>query len=123
MSKWVCLYTLPHYCPVCTLILAPISFWQILTSLRHEKTYLEKLDGRALKPRGRHLYRPWRPFWGPLAAILNFAGGAALQAVTECPRRRYAGIEQLPRFSSVLITKSIQSNLINLIKLNKSNKI
>ena len=28
------------------------------------------------------------PFWGPLAAILDFAGGAVLQAVSECPRRR-----------------------------------
>ena len=32
--------------------------------------------------RGRHLSRPRWPFWGPLA------GGAALQAVSECPRRR-----------------------------------
>ena len=28
------------------------------------------------------------PFWGPLAAILDFAGGAALQAVSERPLRR-----------------------------------
>ena len=32
--------------------------------------------------------RPHCPFWEPLAAILDFAGGAALQAVSECPRRR-----------------------------------
>ena len=31
----------------------------------------------------RHLSRPPLPFWGPLAAILDFAGGAALQAVSE----------------------------------------
>ena len=36
------------------------------------------------KPRGT----PCWPFWGPLAAILDFAGGVALQAVSECPRRR-----------------------------------
>ena len=32
--------------------------------------------------------RPRRPFWGPLAAILDFAGVAALQEVSECPLRR-----------------------------------
>ena len=37
---------------------------------------------------GRHVSRPCRPFWGPLAAILDFAGDAALQAVSECPLRR-----------------------------------
>ena len=35
--------------------------------------------------RGGHLSRPSRPFWGPLAAILDFAGGVALQTVSECP--------------------------------------
>ena len=47
-----------------------------------------KVDGSAQKPRGRHLSRPPLPFWGPLAAILDFAGGAALQAVSERPLRR-----------------------------------
>ena len=42
-----------------------------------QKSYLAKVAQKALKPR--------RPFWGPLAAILDFAGGAALQAVRECP--------------------------------------
>ena len=37
-----------------------------------QKTYLAKVDGSAPKPRGRHLSRPRRPFWGPLAAILDF---------------------------------------------------
>ena len=32
--------------------------------------------------------RPPLPFWGPLAAILDFAGGAALQVVSERPLRR-----------------------------------
>ena len=36
------------------------------------KTYLAKVDGNAQKPRGRPLSRPSRPFWGPLAAILDF---------------------------------------------------
>ena len=39
-----------------------------------------------------HLSRPRRPFSGPLAAILDLTGGVALQAVSECPRRRSAGI-------------------------------
>ena len=37
------------------------------------------------------LSRPFqtrRPFWGPLAAILVYAGGEAQQAVSECPLRR-----------------------------------
>ena len=63
-----------------------------------QKTYLAKVDGNAQKPRGRHLSRPPLPFWGPLAAILDFAGGAALQAVSERPLRRQAGINFL--FSS-----------------------
>ena len=44
-----------------------------------QKTYLPKVDGSAQKPRGRHLTRPCRPFWSPLAAILYFACGAVLQ--------------------------------------------
>ena len=35
---------------------------------------------------------PNRQILGPLVAILDFAGGAALQAVSECSLRRYAGI-------------------------------
>ena len=30
---------------------------------------------------------PVGKFWDPLAAIFDFASGAALQAVSECPRR------------------------------------
>ena len=39
-----------------------------------QKTYLAKVDGSAQKPKVRPLSRPRRPFWGPLAAILVFAG-------------------------------------------------
>ena len=50
-----------------------------------QKMYLAKIDGGAQKPRGRHLSKTRRPFWGPLAAILDFVGSAALQAVSKCP--------------------------------------
>ena len=33
------------------------------------------MTGTPKNPRGRHLSRPRRPFWGPLAVILDFAGG------------------------------------------------
>ena len=36
----------------------------------------------------RHLSRFPRPYWGPLAAILEFAGGAVLPAVSQCPPHR-----------------------------------
>ena len=49
------------------------------------KTYLAKVDRSAQKPSGTPFSRPSWPFWGPLAAILDFAGGAA---VGECPPRR-----------------------------------
>ena len=35
------------------------------------------------------LSRPLQQFWAPLDAILDFAGGVALQVVSECPLRRY----------------------------------
>jgi len=40
----------------------------------------------------KYLSRPPLPFRGPLAAILDLAGGVALQAVRERPLRRLAGI-------------------------------
>ena len=61
-------------------------------SARIKKLILRKLLRMPKKVLGRHLSRPRQPFWGPLADILDFAGGAALQAVSECPRRRQAGI-------------------------------
>ena len=33
----------------------------------------------------RPLSRPQQQFWGPLVAIFDIAGGAALQAVSDCP--------------------------------------
>ena len=46
--------------------------------------FIEGVAWNAQKPRGRHLSRPRLPFWGPLAAIFDFAGDAALQAVQRC---------------------------------------
>ena len=39
-----------------------------------QKTYLAKVDGSTQKSRSRHLFRLRRPFLGPLAAIVDFAG-------------------------------------------------
>ena len=60
------------------------------------KNLFSKVAWNAQKPRGRHISRPRRPFWGPLAAILDFAGGAALQAVRHCRRCGVAGSERVP---------------------------
>ena len=37
---------------------------------------------------GNDLSGHYKPFWRPLGAILDFADGAALQAVSERPLRR-----------------------------------
>ena len=50
-------------------------------------TYLAKVDGIAQNLMGRHLSRPTWSFLGPLAAILDFAEGAGLQAVSKGPLR------------------------------------
>ena len=50
-------------------------------SARIKKLIEQKLTG---VPKN---HRPHQPFWGPLAAIFDFAGGVALQAVSEWPRR------------------------------------
>ena len=47
-----------------------------------------EVDWSAQKSRGRHLSRPRWPFWSLLLAILDYAGVAALQAVSEWPWRR-----------------------------------
>ena len=57
-----------------------------------QKTYFAKVDRSAQKPRVRPLSRPRQPFRGPLMAILGFTGDAALQVVSEWPRRRYASM-------------------------------
>ena len=71
---------------------SPPSFFSSVATFYHrksaQKTYLSKVGRSAQKHRGRHLSRPFRPFWGPLVAILDFAGGAAVQAVSKCPLRR-----------------------------------
>ena len=36
-----------------------------------QKTYLVKVDRSTQNPRGTHLSRPGRPFWGPLVAIIS----------------------------------------------------
>ena len=55
--------------------------------LGSKENYFAKVKASAQKPGGTHLSRPRRPFWGPLVAILDFAGCVALQVVSECPRR------------------------------------
>ena len=51
----------------------------------NQKPYLVQVDGIAQKPKTTHLS-------GPIAAILDFEGNAALKAVSECPQCRQAGI-------------------------------
>ena len=58
----------------------------LFSFLRRE--LFSKKESSDQKPWGRHLSKPRQPFLGQLAAILDFAGGAALQAVNKCPRRR-----------------------------------
>ena len=50
-----------------------------------KKTYLAKVDRSTQKPKGKHLSRPCQRLWGPIADILDIAGSATLQAVSECP--------------------------------------
>ena len=59
-----------------------------LTCNNNREYYFTKVVWTGQKPRVEPLSRPRRPFWGPLAPIFDFAGCAALQAVSECPRRR-----------------------------------
>ena len=67
----------PFWGPWC-----PFWIFEVFIEGSDQKTYLTKVGQSAKKSRGRHLFRPRRPFWAPPAAILDFADGAALQAVS-----------------------------------------
>ena len=69
-------------------IIVVFSFLFSVVYFSHRGSAGIKVDGSAQKPRGRHLSRPCWPFCGSLAAIFDFKGLAALQAVSECPLRR-----------------------------------
>ena len=58
-----------------------MNYWE--TTLREESALLSLLSN-AKQPTGRHLSRHHRPFWGHLAAILDFVGSAVLQTVRRC---------------------------------------
>ena len=51
------------------------------TACSNKTNYLAKVDGSAHKPRGKPLFRPCQPFWGPPAVILDEAGSGVSQAV------------------------------------------
>ena len=68
------------------LFFSPLSTFLIEGVLRSKNLFSESCL-KSQKHRDKFLSRPRQPFWGPLAAILDFEGVAALQAVSECPRR------------------------------------
>ena len=55
-------------------------------------SYLAKFAGSAKNLKCKHLSKPCQPFWYPLAAILYFAGGVALQVVSNSSQCHQAGI-------------------------------
>ena len=57
-------------------------------SKRIKKFTLQKLTGAPKNLGVDTFLKPHLLFWGPLADILDSAGGAALQALTECPQCR-----------------------------------
>ena len=57
-----------------------VDYFSNIRSSRIKKLIKQNLTGAS-----KNLSRSCRPFWGPLAAILEFAGSAALQEVSECP--------------------------------------
>ena len=65
-------------------------FWHESAAFQRSAFGWSTAGNDAQKSRGRHLSRPRRPFWGPLA------GGAALQAVRRCRRCGVAGGERVP---------------------------
>ena len=60
-----------------------IVFRRVISFIYQKFNVSDRVPLRTPKPRGRHLSGPRRTFWGPLAAILDFAGGVALQTVSE----------------------------------------
>ena len=54
-----------------------------------QKTYIAKVAEDAQKPR--------RPFWGPVAAILDFAGGAAVRQCRRCGVTGVAALQALSK--------------------------
>ena len=56
-----------------------------------QECYLTKFDRSAKKLGVDTFPDPLILFWGLLAAILNFAGGVAVQMVSKCPRQHQAG--------------------------------
>ena len=71
---------------VATIVIILFLFFSVTIFSHRRSAYFAKVAKNAQKPRDKHLSRPRQPFWGPLAAILGFAGGAALQAVRHCRR-------------------------------------
>ena len=53
------------------------------------------------------------PFWGPLAAILDFAGGAALQAVSDYTQHREADI------FTILIASHVAESVALMIRIQR----
>jgi len=63
-------------------LFSPFFFFLFLFS------YYAEVVRNAHEPRVGTLSRPHQPFRGPLVAISGFAGGVALQVVSECPLHR-----------------------------------
>ena len=72
---------LPFFSP----FLSPLSRPFLIEWVLGSKNLFSESWKERQKPRDKHLSRPCLPFWGPLAAILDFAGDVALQVVSECP--------------------------------------
>ena len=65
------------------------------------------------KPIGRHLFRPRLPFWGPLAAILDFAGVAGGERVPPAPLGWYLDYKV---FGPGTIVKKILIGIFQVLK-------
>ena len=67
-----------------------------------QKTFFAKVDRSAQKPRGRHLSRPRQPFWGPQAAILDFAGVSGGERVSPFAARLVFALSTTKLFKHVI---------------------